>query len=369
MAGGAVAEWWNGLPTHAASFWKAVYDGVAHMAPGYELDWLLNVWLVNVAVIAAYWLQCGAFHLLDLNCPKWIGRFRVQGSAAEAKEAWCVNKKKLMKTAWHVFMCQLFINIPTGYAAYHVGIRFATDVASLPDFTTFFKHMLVCALCEEVGFYYFHRLMHYPSLYRRFHKIHHEWSAPVACVAVYNHPFEHFLVNLVPLYAGPILCNAHLSVALLWILTAQWTSVLTHCGYHFPWMVSPQFHDFHHETFTACYGVLGLLDMIHNTGGPGTAKWRPRHLTYFSPKPPFDGGVVFVERAWGRKKAATATDYDSLFAAEDKRRTGNRAGTTITEEANQEKAEALAEAETTARIEKIFSVRVGSTHDSRTHNS
>ena len=76
-----------------------------------------------------------------------------------------------MRTALHVFKCQVFINIPTALATYHLGIRFATDVALLPSFQTFFKHMLVCALCEEIGFYYFHRLMHYPSLYRRFHKV------------------------------------------------------------------------------------------------------------------------------------------------------------------------------------------------------
>ena len=132
----------------------------------------------------------------------------MQGSAAEAREAWCVNKKKLMKTAWHVLMCQLFINIPTGLIAFHAGIRFATDAATLPDFCTFFKHMVVCALCEEVGFYYFHRLMHYPSLYRRFHKVHHEWSAPVACVAVYNHPFEHFSISHQRQRHMPLLASA-----------------------------------------------------------------------------------------------------------------------------------------------------------------
>ena len=146
--------------------------------------------------------------------------------------------------------------------------------------------------------------------------------------------------------------SSSLRVTLLWILTAQWTSVLTHCGYHFPWMVSPQFHDFHHETFTACYGVLGLLDMIHNTGGPESAKWRPRHLTYFSPTPPFEGNVVFVERAWGRKKAPVS--YDALFAQEDERRTGNKKQ--AVEVSSDESERSPADDETTARIEKIFSV-------------
>lgn len=38
------------------------------------------------------------------------------------------------------------------------------------------------------------RLFHHPTLYKRFHKQHHEWTAPIGVVATYAHPLEH-LVN------------------------------------------------------------------------------------------------------------------------------------------------------------------------------
>lgn len=38
-----------------------------------------------------------------------------------------------------------------------------------------------------------HRLFHHPSLYKKFHKQHHEWTAPIGVVATYAHPLEHMV--------------------------------------------------------------------------------------------------------------------------------------------------------------------------------
>lgn len=90
------------------------------------------------------------------------------------------------------------------------------------------------------------RLFHHPRIYKYVHKIHHEWTAPVGITSISCHPLEHYIVNLSPLAAGPLLMGSHLSVAWLWYTLAILNTTVTHSGYHLPFLPSPEAHDFHH---------------------------------------------------------------------------------------------------------------------------
>jgi hypothetical protein len=37
-----------------------------------------------------------------------------------------------------------------------------------------------------------------------------------------------------------------------------------HSGYFLPYTAPPMAHDWHHERFTECFGVLGILDHLHS---------------------------------------------------------------------------------------------------------
>ena len=43
---------------------------------------------------------------------------------------------------------------------------------------------------NEVFFFYSHWLLHQKGLYKRFHKLHHEFHMPIALAALYAHPVE-----------------------------------------------------------------------------------------------------------------------------------------------------------------------------------
>jgi fatty acid hydroxylase domain-containing protein 2 len=53
-------------------------------------------------------------------------------------------------------------------------------------------------------FYLTHRMLHQPTLYKRVHAIHHEFSAPVGAAALYSHWLEHLVSNLLPVALGPV---------------------------------------------------------------------------------------------------------------------------------------------------------------------
>lgn len=71
---------------------------------------------------------------------------------------------------------------------------------------------LFCAVhIASFWFYTFHRLFHHPRLYT-WHKLHHEFSVPVALAAMYVSVPEMLLVNIVPTVLGACLTGMNVYV-------------------------------------------------------------------------------------------------------------------------------------------------------------
>ena len=64
--------------------------------------------------------------------------------------------------------------------------------------------------------------------------------------------------NSLPLIIGPIVVKAHLSLTWLWYLIAILNTVNSHSGYHMPFMLSSEGHDFHHLKYVTMFGNLTL---------------------------------------------------------------------------------------------------------------
>lgn len=127
--------------------------------------------------------------------------------------------------------------------------------------------------------------MHHPKLYARVHKKHHEWHAPIAISVVYTTKIEnlmitagtalvHALLSLVEfklglikikLQQGPFLMNPHLVTLYVWYTLVHLRGLKNHCGYHFPWLPTPEDHDYHHMMSNACFGRTLALDWLHGT--------------------------------------------------------------------------------------------------------
>ena len=119
-------------------------------------------------------------------------------------------------------------------------------------------HMVVV----DFWFYWTHRALHWPPLYRTVHKIHHKYTSPCAVAAVYAHPLEFVFGNIGGVAMGPILTNCHPYTAYAWFFFTLVSTCGSHSGYRF---FSATKHDDHHRLFELNYGVGPLCDTLFGT--------------------------------------------------------------------------------------------------------
>lgn len=219
------------------------------------------------AYMAVYWLMSGLYALLDVALARGgsLAKFKHQPHAI-AKHQGQVDWSKAATSAAGALRNQLLVTIP--FAAVIAPLwawrGSPTSASELPTLSTFVWQFAVVLLVQEACFYYVHRLLHGARLYRRIHRHHHVWRAPVGCAAHDTHPLEHALANMVPFVAGPLLVGMHWAIVVLWFAGAAATVVSSHSGYRWP-VIGSKSHDQHHQWLTLNFGVLGLLDWLHGT--------------------------------------------------------------------------------------------------------
>ncbi|EFX79387.1 hypothetical protein DAPPUDRAFT_319685 [Daphnia pulex] len=225
-------------------------------------DWNLYVWGIVLSIQIPFWSVGILFAFLDYyNWPKWIMRYKIQPGTNEP-----VDLNKLTETIRVVLVNQWVIAFPLLIASYYFQkmINRMPEIQELPTVEHTLIDFLVLFICEEVGVYYVHRLIHHPKLYIRVHKKHHEWRAPVAIASMYCTGTEYFLL-LSAAAMGPLLMNPHIITQWVWYAFVQLRSVNEHTGYEFPWLPSAEHHNYHHIMSNACYSHSYFLDWLHGT--------------------------------------------------------------------------------------------------------
>lgn len=229
-----------------------------------------TLWVVgtNLLFVLEFWLLGGLAFALESAAPPWLMRYHTQPEARLDLRDPAARAKFFH--ACRVVLRNQLLNVPLALAlAPLMAGRLdysASGCASLGP-ARLLLDLGVASVATEVLFYCSHRAMHTAPLYARFHKTHHEWTAPTAITCIYAHPVEFVFGNILPVLAGPALARSHIVVLWGWLLVSMAGTLHAHCGFHVPLLPSNEFHDFHHLRHNSNFGTFGLLDWLLGTDG------------------------------------------------------------------------------------------------------
>lgn len=123
----------------------------------------------------------------------------------------------------------------------------------------------VLLVLHDAYFYWTHRLMHHPRMYRHFHRVHHRSSDPSPFTSFAFHPLEAVVENGFTFLVVLVL-PLHFAALLAWQLAQQLFNTIGHLGYEiYPawwlrapvlrWKTASTHHNLHHQYFVGNYGL------------------------------------------------------------------------------------------------------------------
>ena len=183
---------------------------------------------------------------------------------------------KLFKLAMKNYVINLFFIFPVFFVILSQFVQAETDPAKLPSIPVFFGQIYFSALIEDFFFYWGHRIMHHPYLYKRIHKVHHEFHN-VICIASLNaHWIEFLFVDIGSMLAGFLILRKrmHMVTHMAFNIYNANESHEAHSGYEFPWSgyqifpfsTDSTFHNFHHLKNIGNYSSFFVIwDTIFGT--------------------------------------------------------------------------------------------------------
>jgi Delta7-sterol 5-desaturase len=203
--------------------------------------------------------------LLFLGVWCW-GEKRFVGARIQARRR--VDRRQIVFEIRHTLVVLLTgactaVAVSLLYAGGHTALT--TDAASIgwPMITATLLALLVL---NDAWFYFWHRLLHHPKLFRHVHAVHHK-SVDVNPFSSYSfHWIEGLILGA---WVIPVVLVVPIYLPMLGVLQGIGlaNNLMSHLGYEFlprgllrvpllRWLNTATFHNLHHTTFHGNYGLL-----------------------------------------------------------------------------------------------------------------
>jgi sterol desaturase/sphingolipid hydroxylase (fatty acid hydroxylase superfamily) len=126
--------------------------------------------------------------------------------------------------------------------------------------------LIVMFFVADTMFYWSHRFLHIPEVYRIAHAQHHSHHEPVPWTSLFVHPIE-FIIAFTCIFAGPLLLfKIHPITATLFLSGIMISLVSSHSGIRVGTLFDATHHDLHHQRRRGNYGSdFGIWDRICGT--------------------------------------------------------------------------------------------------------
>ena len=183
--------------------WNMIYFGIAtctwlYFQPAlsrcvtFQLDWILEMFVRNLVLLVVIY---SAWHY-------WLWSRKSQGRQYKYNAEWLETGNR--KFLWgdqlrdNIFWC--CVSAVPIWTAYEVLMMWAYANELLPyidprENPVYFIVLLVCMpMIRIFHFYWFHRLLHWPPLFKRIHYLHHKNINVGPWSGLAMHPIEHLIV-------------------------------------------------------------------------------------------------------------------------------------------------------------------------------
>jgi len=224
------------------------------------LFFLLTTLIVSLFVFLRYVMVAGGFYLFFYVFAKahfWHRKinFRLRQPGQSWKE---VQWSALTSLAFGVAGTLMLLAWQQGYT------KIYTDVAQ-HGYWYLIASLLLALILHETYYYWLHRWMHYPRIYRVVHKVHHDSIVTSPWTSFSFHPLESLLQAIVV----PVLVFVlplHYSVVIIMLTLMTISATINHLDIEiYPkgtadnwfgrWFIGATHHSLHHAEFRTNYGL------------------------------------------------------------------------------------------------------------------